>query len=147
MVGTQTGKNANSEKYESLLMAGKDALAKGDRDTVHRLLREAVNLNPYDERAWLGLLDVLDNDEDRRVCLQNIVAINPVNAGARSLLRRYEQQAKNRATQEARRLAAEQARAQRKRRRRARNRVTALMIGLFGGVLGGILASILVYAF
>jgi len=72
---------------EDLLAAGKEALASGDRAAAHELLRAAAVANPYDERVWVALLDVLTSDDDREVCLENIIAINPLNPDARRHLR------------------------------------------------------------
>jgi hypothetical protein len=40
-------------------------------------------------RVWLSLLDVLTQDDDREVCLQNIIAIDPLNPDARRQLREF----------------------------------------------------------
>lgn len=69
-----------------LLRAGAVAKAAGDRRKAHELLRRAASLAPYNEQVWLALLDVLDDPRDRRVCLQNIVAINPYNLHAHTEL-------------------------------------------------------------
>lgn len=44
-------------------------------------------IDPFNEQVWMSLLDVLDEPDDRRVCLQNILAINPMNVHARRLIR------------------------------------------------------------
>ncbi len=76
-------------RVEWLLKLGEAALRRGHAGKAHRIWREAARLAPYDERVWVALLRVLDRDDDRLVCLQNIVAINPLNDEARRLLRRY----------------------------------------------------------
>jgi len=58
--------------FAELMQAGRKAFTAGKRKTAHDLWREAANINPYDEQVWLALLDVLEGDNDRRVCLQNI---------------------------------------------------------------------------
>lgn len=72
---------------EDLLTAGREAYNKGDRDSAHELWRMAAVANPYDERVWASLMEVLTSDEDREVCLENIIAINPLNPDARRQLR------------------------------------------------------------
>ncbi len=72
---------------EHLLEAGRQALALGDRRAAHEYWRMAAVTNPYEERVWVALLDVLTEDEDREVCLENIIAINPLNPEARRQLR------------------------------------------------------------
>lgn len=72
---------------DELLAAGKEALAAGDSDRAHEMWRAAAVANPYDERVWTSLLDVLTEEADREVCLENIIAINPLNPDARRELR------------------------------------------------------------
>ncbi len=54
---------------------------------AHNIWRQAAVTNPYDERVWTSLMDVLIYDDDREVCLENIIAINPLNTEARRQLR------------------------------------------------------------
>ncbi len=70
-----------------LLEAGDEALALGEARAAHDIWRVAAVANPYDERVWLALLQVLEDEEDRKVCLKNIIAINPLNTEARRQLR------------------------------------------------------------
>lgn len=70
-----------------LLSQGMTELRRGDRDRAHELLRQAAALAPYDETVWWALLEVVDHEDDRVVCLENILAINPNNPEARRLLR------------------------------------------------------------
>ena len=84
MDGEQIRRDAS---LEELLAAGKQALEAGGRRTAHDLYRAAAVINPYDVRVWLSLLDVLTQDDDREVCLQNIIAIDPLNPDARRQLR------------------------------------------------------------
>jgi hypothetical protein len=72
---------------EDLLAAGREAFNSGDRNAAHELWRMAAVANPYDERVWAALLEVLTSDDDREVCLENIIAINPLNPDARRQLR------------------------------------------------------------
>lgn len=133
----------DNARVNELLAAGKQALAEGKRKQAHDLWREAAILAPYDERVWIALFKVLDTREDRRVCLENIIAINPLNAKARRLLRGF-------ATEEERQAEAEAARQRaaalrRQRRRRAFRR--ALFIGLLLGVVVGVVISVLAYSY
>jgi hypothetical protein len=72
---------------EELLTAGRDAFRSGDKDSAHEIWRMAAVANPYDERVWAALMEVLTRDDDREVCLENIIAINPLNPDARRQLR------------------------------------------------------------
>ncbi|MCC6801621.1 MAG: hypothetical protein IT319_01955 [Anaerolineae bacterium] len=84
MNGNLVWRNAS---LDELLAAGKEALAAGDSDRAHEMWRAAAVANPYDERVWTSLLDVLTEEADREVCLENIIAINPLNPDARRELR------------------------------------------------------------
>lgn len=72
---------------DDLLTAGREAFSSGDREAAHDLWRAAAVANPYDERVWTSLLEVLVHEDDREVCLENIIAINPLNPDARRQLR------------------------------------------------------------
>jgi|SRR5690606_10516131 len=133
-----------SADFERLMREGRIALNRGDAVLAHDLWREAAMLDPYNEEVWLALLDVLDSLEDRRVCLQNIVEINPLNAQARRMLRAYE-------AKEQRRFQLRQQRHQELinlRQRRQRLIVRSLLLGMLMGLSGvffGVVLSILIY--
>lgn len=71
------------------MRAGQLAYAAGMPRRAHEVWRQAAALCPGEEQVWLALLNVLEDENDRRVCLQNIVMINPNNRQARSQLDRY----------------------------------------------------------
>ncbi|MDZ4765633.1 MAG: hypothetical protein SGI73_13870 [Chloroflexota bacterium] len=80
----------DSRGVEALLRKGERAYVRGDARRAHDYWRAAAALAPYDERIWRALLGVVETDADRRACLQNIVAINPLNADARRALLAYD---------------------------------------------------------
>jgi Tol biopolymer transport system component len=59
------------------------AIKSGDKATGRRLLAEALRVDPRNEQAWLWMSGVVDSDEQRRQCLERVLAINPANALAR----------------------------------------------------------------
>ncbi|MBE2268185.1 MAG: hypothetical protein IAE80_08115 [Anaerolinea sp.] len=75
-------------KVDMLLSAGDHAYENGDHYLAHEYWREAVTLDPYNENIWLALFKVLESEDDRIVCLENVIAINPLNVEARRRLRR-----------------------------------------------------------
>ncbi len=77
----------HNARVKELLQEGEQAFATGDRHVAHEVWREAVTLDPYNEVVWLALYKVLEGEDDRVVCLENIIAINPLNVEARRLLR------------------------------------------------------------
>ena len=141
----QEAARPGSERFEELFQAGRSAFAMGNLQQAHDFWKEAARLSPYNEQVWLALLDVIDTDEDRRVCLQNILQINPMNVQARRMLNLIL----------ARKESAEQLHADKKTvvkkdksRRRgvfARAFFLGIVIGL-SGIVFGIVLSILIYA-
>ena len=79
---------ATQTSFTELLQEGKAAYEAGNRRRAHVIWRRAAVISPHDEQVWLALFSVVDNDVDRQVCLQNIVAINPDNAMAKDHLER-----------------------------------------------------------
>lgn len=76
----------NEDIAARLLERGRTAFLDGDTRRAHDLWRKAAMYQPYDEKIWLALLRVVENDADRRVCLENILRINPENDLATSQL-------------------------------------------------------------
>ncbi len=66
------------DRLESAIQAAKD----GDNETARGLLREILEEDADNERAWLWLSQVADNDAERRLCLQQVLRINPRHTGA-----------------------------------------------------------------
>jgi hypothetical protein len=135
-----------NRRVDELLQEGKRAFDEGHPHLAHDLWREAASLDPYDERVWIALLRVLNTREDKRVCLENILAINPLNAKARRQLRAFQTSVERAdAEKERRRTQAEQ---ERKKNRRALRRALVMGIGAgLAGVIIGVIFSIIVYGF
>jgi ferric-dicitrate binding protein FerR (iron transport regulator) len=135
-----------NRRVDDLLQAGKRAFNEGNPRLAHDLWREAATVDPYDERVWMALMRVLEAAEDKRVCLENILAINPLNAKARRQLRAFQTSVERAVVEKQRRRA--EAETQRKQNRRTLRR--ALMTGIGVGVAGivlGIIASVIVYGY
>jgi thioredoxin-like negative regulator of GroEL len=81
------------KEFLQLFKAGKDAARQGNKSKAHALFRQAVEVDPYHEMVWLWLATVVDTDEDRRVCFENVLELNPTNLTARRQLQRLEQKA------------------------------------------------------
>jgi len=61
-----------------------DLIKSGEKARGKRLLTEIIRTNPQNERAWLWMTLVVDTQEQRRECLERVLAINPDNARARA---------------------------------------------------------------
>jgi len=60
------------------------AAARMGRNVEARALLEAVlEVDDRNEQAWLWMSGVVDSDEERIICLENVLTINPRNEAAR----------------------------------------------------------------
>jgi len=66
-----------------LFREGKNAAKRGDNAKAHDLFRQAIAVDPYHEQVWLWLASVVESDEDRRVCFENVLELNPTQPTAR----------------------------------------------------------------
>jgi hypothetical protein len=55
------------------------AAKSGRKAEARRLLEAVLDADERNERAWLWLSDVVESDEERFVCLENVLTINPDN--------------------------------------------------------------------
>jgi hypothetical protein len=67
---------------DDLLRQGIAALKAGGKAEARSLLRQVVEQDEHNEMAWLWLSGAVDTDEERRTCLENVLAINPNNVAA-----------------------------------------------------------------
>lgn len=69
-----------------------DLISQGDRRGARRLLREALQANPRQPRAWALLAELAEDPDERLRCLQQLLRLEPGNDSARAqietLLRR-----------------------------------------------------------
>jgi len=77
--GTEMGDRANTE---NLLNEGIAAAKAGRVEEARDLLTTVLDLDPENERAWLWMSAVVPDDE-KAVCLGNVLGINPFNELAR----------------------------------------------------------------
>ena len=141
----QEAARPGSERFDELFQAGRSAYAMGNLQQAHDFWKEAARLSPFNEQVWVALLDVIDSDEDRQVCLQNILQINPMNVQARRQLNLIVARKES-----AEQLKFDEKSAVKKDKRRRRGVFArAFFLGIIIGVSGvvfGIVLSILIYA-
>jgi len=85
--GTESN-NTEAKNIDQLLKEGISAAKSGDKATARAKLREVVAADQYSEKGWFWLASVVESEEERRVCLGNVVVINPENRSARETLDR-----------------------------------------------------------
>lgn len=75
----------------SELEQGIAAARAGRRAEARELLLRAVQADERSEQAWLWLAGVMDDPEDMRVCLENVLELNPANPRAQQGLKWIEE--------------------------------------------------------
>lgn len=76
------------------LKAGITAVKNGDRIQGRQLLEAVLEADGRNETAWLWLSGAVDTAEERQICLENVLAINPDNTLATKGLIKLAQTAK-----------------------------------------------------
>lgn len=66
-----------------LLHAGVEALRAGRRAEARAALMQLLEVDDRNEEAWLWLSGAVDTPEEQRICLDNVLEINPQHATAR----------------------------------------------------------------
>jgi ribosomal protein L40E len=74
-------------EIQNLMDGGIAALRIGNKEEARRKLMEVINADERNEFAWFYLSEAVESDEDRQVCLENVLAINPANERAETELR------------------------------------------------------------
>jgi tetratricopeptide (TPR) repeat protein len=70
-----------------LLGAGINAVKEQRLEDARELLHQVIDLDERNEKAWLWLSGVIEGTEERIICLENVLAINPKHLLARQGLR------------------------------------------------------------
>jgi tetratricopeptide (TPR) repeat protein len=68
---------------DNLLQQGIAAAQAGNRPRARALLTQLVESDERNEQGWLWLAGVLDDPEEMRTCLENVLELNPANPRAR----------------------------------------------------------------
>jgi len=75
--------NLQADQVSEWLREGIAAVKAGQNERAHDLLIRVVARDEQNAQAWLWLSGVVESLEDRRVCLENVLDIDPDNATAR----------------------------------------------------------------
>lgn len=68
---------------DGMVREGISAYRAGRREEAHALLMRAVEIDQYNEQAWLWLSAVVESVDEQRTCLENVLTINPGNERAK----------------------------------------------------------------
>jgi tetratricopeptide (TPR) repeat protein len=77
---------------DDLLKQGINAVLTGRHDQARLLLSQVVEADEHNEQAWLWLSGVVEDPEEIRTCLENVLHLNPNNVKAQQGLAWVEQQ-------------------------------------------------------
>lgn len=91
--------NKRKGGIETRLERGIEAAKAGENERARDILVHVIELDQYNERAWLWLSAVVETVIDKRVCLENVLFINPDNAQAALELRHLRHPPRDRLTQ------------------------------------------------
>lgn len=76
-----------SANVDGMVRAGVEAYRAGNKIEARQLLERALELDEYNETAWLWLSAVVETKEEQQTCLENVLIINPNNERAKQGLR------------------------------------------------------------
>lgn len=76
-----------------LLQEGIRAAKGGQVEKARQILKRVIEQEPHNEVAWLWLSGVIETDEQRMTCLENVLAINPDHQAAQRGLQALRQKA------------------------------------------------------
>lgn len=68
---------------DAMVTAAIKAYRAGKKAEARALLEKATDLDPNNEQAWMWMSAVVDSNEDQRICLENVLYINPNNGDAK----------------------------------------------------------------
>ncbi len=75
-----------TDDIQSLLNAGIQAAKAGNKIEARRLLEQVLEKDDNNEQAWMWFASVVDTPRERRICLENVLEINPNNTRAKQAL-------------------------------------------------------------
>jgi hypothetical protein len=76
----------SANETSELLKQGIEDTRAGNRSAAREKFERVVELDENNEKGWFWLASVVDTDEERRICLGNVIHINPNNDRARKAL-------------------------------------------------------------
>ena len=76
------------------LRRGIEAAREGKRAEAREFFEQVVEIDEKSEKGWFWLASVVDTDDERRICLSNVLHINPNNERARRALDALQAKAK-----------------------------------------------------
>jgi hypothetical protein len=91
---------SEDNNIKQLLREGVEAARAGDKETARARFEQVTELDENNENAWLWLATVVDTDEEKRVCLSNVLVINPANEKAQKMMDKLQDKKRQQAADE-----------------------------------------------
>lgn len=85
---------STSNNTEELLRKGIEAARADRRNEARGYFERVVEIDEKNEKGWFWLASVVDSDEERRICLSNVLHINPNNERAKRAMDALQAKAK-----------------------------------------------------
>lgn len=79
--------NEEREEFIRLCQAAKAATQQQQNKAACNYFRQAIQIHPFSSRVWFELAKVVERDDDRRVALENVLALDPSHHEARQMLK------------------------------------------------------------
>jgi len=76
----------NTPNLEDLLRLGINTAKAGNKDNARVIFKQVIEQDKRNERAWLWLASVEEDEIERRRILQTVLQLNPNNTKAKELL-------------------------------------------------------------
>jgi type II secretory pathway pseudopilin PulG len=81
---------SEQDNIQDLLRKGTEAAREGNRAQAREYFEKVVELDENNEKGWFFLSKVVETDEERRICLANVLHINPNNEAAQKAMDKLE---------------------------------------------------------
>lgn len=81
---------SEQKDIQQLLREGIEAARANDKETARQKFEEVVERDENNEKAWFWMASVVETEEEKRVCLGNVLFINPDNEKARQFMARLD---------------------------------------------------------
>jgi len=87
---------SEEQNVQQLLRQGIEAAREGNKAEARKLFEQVVELDDKSEKGWFWLASVVDTDEEKKVCLGNVLFINPNNERAQKAMEQLQGKDKKR---------------------------------------------------
>ena len=91
---------SEQNKVQQLLRDGIELAREGKKAEARAMFEQVVELDDKSEKGWFWLASVVETDDEKRVCLGNVLFINPNNERAQKLMAQLQEKDKKRQADE-----------------------------------------------